>query len=525
MCSDCNKSPSRIYLYPLLFLCLLTGAFTGNTRASESAALNATTLNGGAQITLKWKTPVQADYQAEKRSLFLEFNQPIGDTPLDSLAKRLPQWIENVRYGYNSLLIIAREPADFTVATKENTVTIGIRPLLTKQDTENSAKPAPQEARLDYLRALALLESKEISKAIPILNRLIETDPNNTDYIVTLAHAEEQLGQWNKALKLYDRALLLAPGSRPIIEARTRLLKKHGNQFRMETIHREVKNADTQLITWVYGRWIPKAQWGVNVAAERIYLQVDEAQRIDGDWREFDGDRTSAEFSVDHTWRNSHKSEVALLFNPVNQGMRLTHYLVTPHSSTQFELAYQEPYNAYLESIIGHGVRSHLAMEYGREITPSLYGSAHISLNRFSLDDIGHTGDSILFNGELIYTLKPSNPTTTLSYMLETENVKNVMEKIDPWGDRYQPLPISDREFHSFGLFLENNFWSAFHYSLNTGYIISHLNSPAIYGRLDLTYAPTDTLEIGIGLGHSVSSARGSDDKVNEAGFYLVWLY
>ncbi len=69
-----------------------------------------------------------------------------------------------------------------------------------------------------YGLALALIDSQQPEKAIPILNRLLATDPDRITYVVTLAQAQINAGEPAKAQSGLRRSLSLNPGNFPVMQ-------------------------------------------------------------------------------------------------------------------------------------------------------------------------------------------------------------------------------------------------------------------------------------------------------------------
>ena len=107
------------------------------------------------------------------------FSAPIDVQNVDALAETRADWIETIEYGYDSLVV--RFAQDVEVSTEIDGGTVRIR--ATRQDTA-TVRPLPGTAdpeaiRLEYYRALVLIETGDVHKGRAILVEQLRRDPTN----------------------------------------------------------------------------------------------------------------------------------------------------------------------------------------------------------------------------------------------------------------------------------------------------------------------------------------------------------
>lgn len=503
----------------LVSLCALSigGSAFAATLAVERA-------RDAATIVLGFPQAVSVRPLREGRDLLLTFDQPLGETPLDGLMERLGGLAENVRYGYDTLLLTLPTAvvAEVTGHDRQVTVTLTGSAALSAEDTEREAQA---QRRVEFFQAVTLLEAGEPDIARARLARLVDSEPDNVELIVALAQAEERLGRWQKAVALYDRALTLDPDETATIGAKARLLAEHGNHVRVEPSFRDTRNADRQ---WVM-RVIARANLNDTVTAgatfERRRLTISQLRHSDGSVRDFSGWRSMGELWLSRDWAEGDRTTVGALGNEKRPGVRLAHRIGRPEQTTTFVAALSEPTMDYAEAIAEHGSRHRAGAAHGRDLAPDLRLELAAFGNRYALANDLDVATTASATAGLRWAVVPGLPLVTLGYTIDAEYLIERDERTSPLGEAYSPLPVTSREVHSVDVTFEDRLTDYLSWRADAGYGYDRLNDRGPNAGVGLIYAPLVDLEAELALRRTFASGRGQSNAVTIVGGHLHWRY
>ncbi|MFX4831463.1 hypothetical protein ABTB80_18565, partial [Acinetobacter baumannii] len=74
--------------------------------APTSARIETVREDRAARLTLDWPAPVATEVERQGREIVLRFSRPLGDVALDRVPERLESWIDNILYGYDSVVLV-----------------------------------------------------------------------------------------------------------------------------------------------------------------------------------------------------------------------------------------------------------------------------------------------------------------------------------------------------------------------------------------------------------------------------------
>ena len=77
--------------------------------------------------------------------------------------------------------------------------------------SSDSPSPSPSKQPTAYDQAVKLIEAKDYNGAIPLLEGVTETQPNNADAWNYLGFVQRNLGKLDEAFASYNEALLIDP--------------------------------------------------------------------------------------------------------------------------------------------------------------------------------------------------------------------------------------------------------------------------------------------------------------------------
>ena len=514
----CSGSRAGRSLLAALMLTVATPALAQPMRiAAERGEMT-------AGLTLTWTAPVTVEHAQDGRELTLRFSRPIGTARVETIAERLEGWVENVQYGYDSMLLVLAPGVTVDVNPNRTGVRLSF-------ETEPHALSTPPEEsraadrRLAYLRAVTLLEDGEVAEARRHIDAMLAAEPKDRDAVELLAQVAERQGRWREAVALYDRSLGLSPDGETATDARRRLLREYGDHARLDVDYVRVERADTQRVARLTGKQEVGWDTAFRYVVENRRLDVDQARRADGRLAPFHGQRTRGELSLLHDWESMDQSRASLFVAPGTLGAGIGHDLRGGDGRTRLSLAWREPTYTFVEGIIGAGRRDRLWAAREQRLSERWFATLGGGLNRYGLGAQGDLARSAGVEGSLRYTFVTQRPVASVAYVLDGEYVGRRVTRTDAAGVAFVPLPVVTREVHSLQLAVEDNYAGGFRYAAQAGWSFDRFNRGGPFAAALLGYEVVDGLEAGVRASHTVSTARGTGSAANTVGGYLLWRY
>lgn len=490
--------------------------------ALPAARMDASIQGDGARLSLTWDAAVSVASERDGRDLTLRFDRPLGDLPLDSVPGRLPGWVENTAFGYDSVLVVLPPGVDATVVSDGAAVRIDfVRAAVDRPPADTTAERAA-ERRLDYFRAVTELEAGDLHDARSRARGLVESDPKDVSSLVLLGNAEERAGRWREALDAYDHALTLAPDEPSLLDSRRALFREHGDQIRLDVDLFQVEDADTQRIARLSGRQDLGDRRTIVAVLETRRVDTDQVVRADGRITPFHGWRTRGEVTVAQDWGEDHRTAASLFAAERTLGVGLVHTVRSAAGLTRVGLLAREPAYTFVEGIVGAGRRDRAFLQHEFRLGNGWSAMLGGGYNRYGLDDADDLARSATAEGSLRYAIDLGQPVASVAYGLDAEYVADRETRIDPLGNPYAPLPVTTREVHSISLGLDGEIGSTLRYGLQGGYAYDRRNSGGPFAAATVAYEPIANLELGVRASHARSTARGTDAGVNAVGAYIV---
>ncbi|WP_247876155.1 hypothetical protein [Azospirillum sp. TSH100] len=489
-----------------------------------------------ARFALHWPGSVATETQRDGRELVLRFSRPLGGVPLDRVPERLESWVDNILYGYDSVVLVLGPGVEATVATDPAGLSVAFtRSPTAAPSREAQAADRAAQRRLDYFRALALVEGGDLRPARALLRALLAQGQKDAQSTALLAQAEERLGRWRDAIMAYDTALELTPDEPSLVQGKALLLHENADRSRLDLDWQKVRNADMQRIARFSGVQEFGRSTALTWSIERREVDVDGARRGDGRLEPFHGARSRLEAALVHDWPELERSTLALYAAPQTLGAGYSHFWRGDQSETRAGFAWSEPSFAFLEGIVDGGRRDRLFVQHEDRLSDRWSLSLGAGYNRYGLAGTADLARSATLEGSLRYTLNQPGPLTSVAYVLDAEYVAHREERRS--GDRqdadgnmiegqpYVPLPAATREVHALQLNVEDYLTDYVRYAAQIGYAYDRRGRSGPQGALSLGWEPTDNLELGFRASHARSTARGTASAVNSAGVTLVWRY
>lgn len=473
----------------------------------------------GADIMLHWPKAVIIEPEASERELFLRFAEPIDSGVADGIAEQLPGWLSSISVGYDSMLIVANRPVNFGLG-HEGAVT---RITLTEAGEDAADGRSAEDLRLDVLRARLKARQGRTDAARSDLQDLQQTAPENADVLVELATLEESVGSWRRAVSLYDRALNLDPNRRELASARRSLDRENGSQLRLDSDIQFVEGGDTQWITVGSGRVITSMTTEFGVRVENRWLDDDQVLRTNGVTEAVSEMHQRGEAYGAVELAPGHDLEGTLLAGAGSPGAALRYDYRTPQTRTTVRLTLHRSYWELVEGIVDDALQDAIGLRHEHQLNRSWFAEAEASLNRFGIDTIDTAATSFDIGGALRYRVPWEAADLTVGYTLSGRYVGGIETRRDANGNAFNPLPLTDTEFHSLDISLGDAVGSDFRYNTFLSLSVDRIGDgigPSIGG--ELSWEITDDSQLGLRAGHSRVSGRGDDAVFTRFGGHLL---
>lgn len=482
-------------------------------RAQVPVTIEATTPGDDSLVVTITATQVRR-LTVDGPEVFIQYARPIDPGAVEAFATQRADWLETAEYGYDS--IVLRFLPDFAVTAQDTGGSV--RVAVSKPDSSAAAAGGPiavdpQLVRLEYYRALTLMETGAVNQGRTMLIDLHRVDPGNVEVILLLAQAEERLGHPERALELLDRALQLDPGLEQAVRDSARLHREVADPARLSVRMQSVEKADDQQITVLdgrYGLW-PGVKFEYRLENRRI--EIAEARRADGRLAAFDGTRQFATFRLAQRPDQGPGIGVSLFAANDALGVGLDSSLDLGPTDWKFDAAFNEPEKDYVEGLIEGAARDHIGVSVQHAEGDAIELRGGISLNSYSIDD-RHAGSAVELTGELRRVVYAPWPFMTVGYRLDAEYFDEAETGTAADGTSFDRLPLSSREAHTVDAGVEGYLTDYVRARATGGYTVDRLNGHGPSAEMELVYEPLPDLEVTAGMGTSLAVTRGSQSQL-----------
>lgn len=474
----------------------------------------------GAEIVFHWPKTIEVSSEAYARELVLRFVEPIDSAVAEGIAEQLPGWLNSVSVGYDSLLIVANRAVDFGVGHD------GAMTRVTLAESGSQAAVAdqrPEDVRLDVLRARLKARQGQTDAARTDLQDLQKTAPDNADVLVELATLEESVGSWRRAVGLYDRALSLEPNRRELASARRALDREFGSQLRIDSDIQFVEGGDTQWITVGSGRFITSMTTEFGFRVENRLLDDDEVLRVSGVTEAVSEMHQRGEIYGAVELAPGHDVEVALLAGAGTPGLAVQYDYRTPKTRTTLRGVAHKSYWELVEGIVDGAVQDSLSLRHEHQLTRRWFAQGEASINRFGIDNIDTAATSFDLGGSVRYLVPWEVLDLNVGYTFSGRYVGAQETRRDANGTAFNPLPLTDTEFHSLDVSIGDAIGSDVRYNAFASLSVDRIGGgfgPSVGG--ELIWEMDEDWQLGLRAGHSRVSGRGDDAVFTRFGGHLL---
>lgn len=476
-------------------------------------------------------TENKTSHQGQK--LVLRFDRPIEAPGLLNLPAEIPNWIENVEMGFDTLLIKTPNPAKFEVFSADDQVMIQVAMASAVEANKGGTADSSVNQELRHLQS-NLISRKGKFEAQSKLTDLLEQYPNDHEIIISLAEVEDRLGRWRQSIELYDRALKLEPSDTDAIIAKSYQQEQLGPQVRIDQFYRDTTNEEVQSITRATAQqtFYQNYLFGVNYEYRELNDNL-ARPGLDGVSRVFQGNRQQWGVFVERQHDFAH-TRVSIVGQEDEPGAALEHRRQIAVGELFLRGVYNEPYWDFLEGITNEGVASRLqAKWFFEERNPfigqyrgqgNFSGSLGVNLNRYGVKDDDDIADSVEVLAEVRYHLNQIFSGLSVGYNLNAEYVKLKSPRLNTAGANFNPIPVQTIQNHAFDASLSHSITNNVRFDLSSGYRYDdRIGSTGPFVFFDLIYDTLKNFEMGANIEFNQESNRGTDTSFTQVGGFLLW--
>jgi len=370
-------------------LVLLAGTLLWATAAGAQTVLTVDARPGGdTALTVTLRGAALDEVVIEGAEVIARFAGGITPEGVDRVAEAHGAWIETIEYGFDQIVIrFAPEARLLTERTGDGLTITASRPTADEAPPPPpGAAPDPQRVRLNYYRALALIESGAVADGRAILVAQHRADPRNIEVLLLLARTEERMGRPRRAVALYDKALALDPELPFAIRDRQRLARDLADTARISTRYQDVENGETQVITTVDGQLSSREGLSLEYLVETRSVDAGAVTRRDGRVELFEGDRQRGAATIRLPRDGTLRLESSLFASNHVAGAGVGLDFDFGDSGVAVLARWSEPNFNFVEGIIDGGARDRVAVDWGWQYADTVEFSAGGALNRYTLD-------------------------------------------------------------------------------------------------------------------------------------------
>lgn len=486
--------------------------------------INIMKTNTSAVVRFEWSNPVAAITRYSDAELYLSFNQPLTGADISTIMKELWMYIDDIRYGYDSVLIILKDKVATNVTHENKAIVVE---FLSSGD-ENYELYYPKQGvdrskldRLNYLKVLTFLKLGNLDSAGVILNDLLKNDPGNVEYSISLSEIETRLGNWQSALNRLDRILEHNPKEDRITSARQDILKKHGSNIGLTSYYQNISDS---------------SQMGI--------FKLDSFIRLDKNWRlylDFDyrnvqlfsnipgtnktlknnGDRLFLMPGIERE-QDGTKMMLSLFSNKQMGGIKLGLLTGPSRSKLNLGVTYHRPYLNHVGAILNDVTRDSIEFGYQQKISNRYQAKYGVQLFKYyDISDV-ELSRSIKLDFDLKYLWQYKSLSGGVSYRLEAEYVDADMSKSSN-SRLSEDFTILTREMHTLDYDIQYHQSKKLYWSASTGYTYDRFNTHAPFFGFSINYMLTTRLSIDGNFFTSIAFEQSVKRRMYESGLNIKY--
>ncbi|MBF0623405.1 MAG: hypothetical protein HQL82_01215 [Magnetococcales bacterium] len=479
--------------------------------------VRAEVIGDSARMVLTLPPGLKVIRAIEPGELLLRFDGPFNPEGMDAAVKAMTGWVEDVRYGYNTLLIRASRAGTRFETTGESGE-VAVLLLAPPPKVEQTETRRVEDSRLHYLQSRAMTEANTLYGGQARLAGLLWESPRNVEYLGRQGLNETELGRWRRAVTLYDRALEEAGGEPNIISAKALIHQSHSRELRASHAVRESNlNGERQYTSGLEGSAPLTNGWNITLNLTRVHYATEAAANTEGVTTPASGEFHRANLMFSRDQDDADQSRFAVHVGDEAVGFSAGHRFNRPDRAVTLTGTWREAYADLINSLVAGGWRDRASVAWEERWTPRFTTTLTGAWNHYGITDLTNAAWSSGLLVDARYNLLNA-ANFTVGYTMDKEQVHHRGTRVDAAGNLYSPLPAADRETHGVSGSWGDNWSDYLSYAAVLGAIYDRATGAyGPTGALSLLYRPLEDLEAGVDLQTSATvqgPTTGRTDQV-----------
>ncbi|MBK1669300.1 hypothetical protein CKO28_14780 [Rhodovibrio sodomensis] len=487
------------------------------------------------RIAVETGVPLESIEHPSPHEVVLRYTGAIDGTPVQSLPGSLEDWVAGVQYGYDSVLIVFTEP----IRMQLDPTRAGIAMQVSRGQPETRSADAPasepdaasasdkreslDDAGLqkELLRTRYLARTGRTAVARAELTELARQNPENADILATRADINRQTGRWIPALEDYRDALDRRPQSEFLNRSYRELLDARRPFVSARIDWRLAGSEDSRVRNFYQARDYLSERLEIYANARSDFASIENVRREDGELRDFDGVRHRGALELRYHREDGDRVSGMLFASRGGPGAGLAYDWIEPDADTRFEATVLEPAWGFTEGFVQGGTVDRVSLDR-RQSFGDLKLSGGLGLRNYRLET-DSLARSLAVRARGTYNLRPDKPSLAMSYGVDAEYPLSV-DGVTRNGVTFEPLPVENREVHSFELTGSYLFQDGIELQAGAGFAIDRYGGagPSSFARAIIPLGPDWQLTAGLSQSVDLSD---TDTLVTIAGIELRWRF
>lgn len=473
------------------------------------------------KVTFTWDVPTKVKTQTTDRELLLTFGRPFNAETLDPLMKHLPDWIESVSTGFDTVLFRTTYDTKFDVVDEGMKTAVFFSPDIR---TVSKTYPPNVQMRLQLLEARLLAETGQTDEAIDKLKTLREEHPRNARPLMALAETENSFGRWRRAYGYLRQAEKLAPENEDIDNMRAGIERQHDPRVKLDYEWRQTDDDDHEHKVRAEGHEFIQPFTRVGGSYDINFASAEDVLRADGRVGDFNATRHQAEIYVRHDSESGVMTKGSLYFGEDSLGAGALYSFVNDWGQTGLYAEWRRPNWDFIEGVLDNATRDRIGLLHDARLAHNLDLGLGLAANRYNVNGDDDVMETVSLEGSLRYPLYFGPPLLTIGYILDAEYRTSVNERVDAFGNRYTPYPLETREVHFLDLALRHAFEPTLVFEGFVGYGYDRLGGSGPSIGASLTRWWEEGGEVQIRASRTLNASESGED-INIAGGYFLWRF
>lgn len=384
---------------------------------------------------------------------------------------------------------------------------------------ETTANGPRETVTLLQTRARWFRETGNVGLAEKILCRLYAEDPENVDLLASVADVEYVLGSWRRSLSALNIAECRQPGNESLRRAKHDLLADHSPYMAGNYEYRKTGDDQREHFSRLYGKSYLLSYSYLSCRAEWDLIHVNDFINMYGVLEDANETVPRGFIAIGNDFCSG-MNVLGTLF--LAEGIFGAGGEASVYDSTgQWTVLgwLNSPCWDFVETTLQHGTKDRVLVGRKQRIRRWLEAELALALNRYNLVGLTNAASSWSAVGLVVFRPFPDSSVKqwlgrdsnfSLNYGLDKENRTSIVTRIDANGFPFNPVPLTNREDHTFYFYLEKKLCQLAIFQSYGGYVYDTVarGKARPVGGVSVVLGKKDWWEGRFDFNHSTSTER-----------------